>query len=335
MTDMLPARRVAVLAQGEPGHRLRELSQTLPLRCWDFFLAETCEHAHFLVQVEACDVLVVDHSALGTADGLGWLTAHPEVPVLFLSDSDPGPILDAIVRGVHLWLTRPMALAQPTLLAAALQHAILGRDNFQKVRRGDNDLGACRRQVTRLANLLWDTMPVEGRTRWFNQRYMLERFHEEVCRTERHGAPLSIVLGEVWVDREGSETVDQEVVGPAPSERVSQWTAGRIAQSKRRCDVAGQYGLRGFMVLLPHTPPEGAARFCRRLQTILEDVPAADPIKSPLLSCFGIAGCSGSVSSQRLLCQAEERLDEARAVRLQAREPLTPGVSSGLPGHSA
>src|SRR5947209_12076699 len=42
------------------------------------------------------------------------------------------------------------------------------------------------------------------------------------------------------------------------------------SQGKRRCDVAGQYGLGGFMLLMVHTPIKGAIHCCRRLQKSIE-----------------------------------------------------------------
>ena len=60
---------------------------------------------------------------------------------------------------------------------------------------------------------------------------------------------------------------------PSASKRRNRTEPNR---SKRRCDVAGQYGPQGFMLLLPQTPPEGAVHFCRRLQGLLDDVPPTD-----------------------------------------------------------
>jgi PleD family two-component response regulator len=315
MVDTLQTRRVAVVARGEQATVLRDLFRSAPLRTWDVFLADSCEHAHFLVQMDACDALLADQSILDLDRScLGWLTTSPEVPVLFVSEAEPEVIAAALRQGARQWLPRPMTLAHPTLLAAALQHAVLGRATVQRTRRTDDQLRDCRNQVTRLVNLLWDTTPAEGRQRWFSQRYMLERLHEEVCRSKRHGNPLSVVLGEVWVGEEDGPLAERtplrgEAGIPGP---ISRWTAERVNRSKRRCDVAGQYGPQGFMLLLPHTPPEGAVNFCRRLQGLLEDAPR-------LRSCYGIAGYSDESSSpKRLLRQAEEHLEQARTARARA-----------------
>src|SRR5437762_3483613 len=124
MAETFETRRVAVIARGEQATALRALFQSAPLRGWEAFLAEGCEHA------------------------------------------------------------------------------LLDRATVRRTRRRNDQLRDCRSQVTRLVNLLWDATPAEGRPRWFSQRYMLERLQEEICRSERHGNPLSVVLGEVWIGQE-------------------------------------------------------------------------------------------------------------------------------------
>jgi diguanylate cyclase (GGDEF)-like protein len=84
-----------------------------------------------------------------------------------------------------------------------------------------------------------------------------------------------------------------------------------VAQHKRRCDVAGQYGLEGFMVLLPQAEAAEALGACHRLGAVLshashEGLPAVH-------ACFGLASVpSDQPSLQALLRRAEERLDRAR-----------------------
>jgi diguanylate cyclase (GGDEF)-like protein len=114
------------------------------------------------------------------------------------------------------------------------------------------------------------------------------------------------VLGEV---RAGDESLLR-----ADAPQVTAWTAERVAHSKRRTDVAGQYGPGGFMLLLAHTPAAGAAVCCRRLQGVLEcaDHPAAAP-PGPIAAYFGISCFSnGRASAKSLLGRAEECLERAR-----------------------
>ncbi len=323
MADTPTTRRVAVVARGEQAVALCDLFRAPPLQAGEPFRVDSGEDARFLVQMSACDVLVADQSILEPDRAcLGWLTARPEVPVLFVSEGEPDVVAQALTQGVRQWLPRPMTLASPALLAAALCHAVLDSLTAQRARRTTDQLCECRSQVTRLVNLLWDTTPAEGRPRWFSQRYMLERLQEEVCRSARHGGPLSVVLGEVWLSHAGGPRVRGPLRGESPTAiEISCWTAERVNRTKRGCDVAGQYGPQGFMLLLPHTPPEGAAHVCRRLQGLLEDTPPSGaPGLSRLMSCFGIAGYAPEARSpRRLLRRAEEQLEQARTARLEEK----------------
>lgn len=298
MIGSVPSGRVALVAAGEQVRPLLQAFRSPALQSWDAFVAEDFAHAHFLVQMDACDVLVVDHSALGAEDDLGRLTGRPEVPILFLSANDPEVIFHALSLGARQWLPRDLVLAHPATLDAALHHAVLGRAGAWRARRAADQLRDSRAQVGRLANLLWDATPTEGRPPWFSQRYMLQRLHEEVCRSRRHGGSLALVLGEVRAERDEPED------DPG---RISRWVSEHVNRSKRRSDVAGQYGPDGFMLLLPHTAAAGAAHYCRRLRQLLEEAPA------PLLGCFGIAGASGEATPKGLLRHAEEQLDRVRA----------------------
>ena len=99
------------------------------------------------------------------------------------------------------------------------------------------------------------------------------------------------------------------------TQQLATLTAERVARAKRRCDVAGQYGPHGFMLLLPGATPVGAVGCCRRLQTVLEEPPALEETPlPPVQACFGAAAFSpSSATVKALLRQAEERLDRAKS----------------------
>jgi GGDEF domain-containing protein len=126
---------------------------------------------------------------------------------------------------------------------------------------------------------------------------MLQRLDEEVARARRHGGPLTVVLGEVHAGAAGREAA---------------LAAERVGRAKRRCDVAGQYGLHGFMLLLPRGSEAEALGCCRRLRALLEQPPPGGPAP-PAHACFGVAAFSpAAATAQGLLSRAEERLEEAR-----------------------
>jgi len=155
--------------------------------------------------------------------------------------------------------------------------------------------------------MLWHTIPTETRATWFSQRHMMERLYEEVMRSQRHGDPLTVVLAEL-------SDGPRQPVSDLPSDELAGWTARRVGKHKRRCDVGGQYGPHGFMLLLPHTTDQGAVNCCRRLRPLLEnseELPGG--AAASLQVSFGSATYStGTATVKSLLGRAEEQLEQAR-----------------------
>ena len=131
---------------------------------------------------------------------------------------------------------------------------------------------------------------------------------EEIARSERHSAPLTVALGEIRPIPGPDDGSTREPV-------LADWTTERITRAKRRCDVAGQYGLDGFMLLMVHTPGGGGVTCCRRLKQLLEAVPAIanHGPRGPVRADFGVASFADEAASAKgLLSCAEQRLEAAR-----------------------
>jgi GGDEF domain-containing protein len=314
MAALLERRRVLLTGRGSERKALREQFDAGLFPGWDAVEADGVERARFILQMEPCDVLVVDANLYrGGGDALDWLGGPDQTPVLFLADVTPGLVVEALSRGADHWLPRDLAISCPALLAATLRTAAHLADLRRKARQAGETLGDCRRQVSRLVSLLWEVTPAAGRRGWFNQRHMMERLDEEVARTRRHGGSFSVALGEV----QGGPPAGTGLPRPhslVETNAQATWTAARLTRAKRRCDVAGQYGPQGFMLLLPGTTTVGAVGCCRRLQSVLEEPPAVEEAPAPpLRASFGLASFSAAASSVKtLLRMAEERLDQAK-----------------------
>jgi diguanylate cyclase (GGDEF)-like protein len=307
MSETLQRRRV-LLAASESSHaEYRPLFQTQALRDWEPIEVDSLERARFLLQLDPCDVLLLDDSLYRgeNGDDLSWLFGQFRIPIVFLADGDVDTATDALRRGAHYWLPRELARCHAPVLAAMLRQAAEFGEVQRRGQETSEALEETRRQVSRLVNLLWEAVPGEGRARWFTQRHMLERLEEEVIRTQRYGGPLSLILGEV--DAPPTQ-------GPAgEAGQAATWIVDRISRVKRRSDVAGQYGLQGFMLLLPQTDAKGAAGCCRRLHELLEQSEENDELFGSFNVHFGVACYSSEVRSVKsLLSRAEEQLESAK-----------------------
>ncbi len=295
-------RRVLVVAAESARPLYLTLRGPAAFRTFDLLEADNIERARFLLQMDHCDVLVLDGSLYQpNDDGLAWLLSHHPLPTLLVADLKVA--VTGLRQGASHWLPRDVALREPALLSETLHQLAQVGDWQRRARVAGESLQDARRQVSRLVSLLWEVTPTDGGARWCTQRHMMERLHQEVARCDRHGSKLSVVLGEM-------RSLAQARLSPDEAHDLASWTAERITTTKRRCDVAGQYGPHGFMLILPEATNDGAVACCKRLQALLETTDAPVP---QLQVYFGIAAYSAiSATAKALLSQAEKRLEEAR-----------------------
>jgi GGDEF domain-containing protein len=308
MEGEVERRRALLAAADKERAEFRGLFQTEPLRDWELLEADSLEQARFMVQLDPCDVLLVDCGLyrVGAGSDWSWLAGQRRVPVLFLVPDEPETVGILPRHLMPYWLPCDLARHHPQVLSVMLKQAAEFGHLQRRGQKTSDALEDCRRQVTRLVNLLWEAVPGEGRVRWFTQRYMLERLEEEVSRARRYGGPLSVILGEV------ESPPASEAPGGKPTQ-ATPWTVDRISRVKRRSDVAGQYGLQGFIMLLPNTDEAGAAGCCRRLRNILRQPDqTAESAGSPRVY-FGLASFSPEATTLKsLLSRAEQRLENAK-----------------------
>jgi diguanylate cyclase (GGDEF)-like protein len=310
------ARRRVLLAAGPHSKQsIQELFTRGPLDAWESVAAESFAEVRFVMQHNPCDIALV-HEELLLREGepaLGWIARSPEIPVVFLTSYNAETITKAYRQGVTVCLPRDLSLAHPWLLDAAMTRAVEVGGEFRSRRRHFEHLQQCRRHVDRLVNLIWRTSPMEPETHWFTQRHTMERLEEEISRTQRHGTPLTLAVAEVRVeaDAETPKTLNDDTLP-----NLDSLTSQVVGQSKRRCDVAGQYGMQGFLLLMVQTPKQGGVICCKRLKQLLEKAvtEAAPGPRGPIRAYFGIASSSAEAATlQGLLRSAEQNLEAAKA----------------------
>jgi GGDEF domain-containing protein len=299
-------RRVLITAGGKPHQELSALFSRDPLTHWETRSADSFSAARFVLQHTPCDLLLVeDVCGREGLQGLAWLSFHRETPVLFLG-STPEQFTRAYDLGATVCLPRDMALAHPPLLDASMRQTLYHGELRNLHERTHEQLIQTRRHVDRLVSMIWRISPNDTETYWLPQRYLLERLDEELARSQRHQLPFSIAVGELRAYGEKSHVASQ----------YSEATSELIVRAKRRCDIAGQYGPRGFLLLMVHTPREGGVVCCQRLQTSLEN--PNEGIVGPrpsIRSYFGLASTSDEAeldTPQSLLRAAEQNLEMAR-----------------------
>lgn len=146
----------------------------------------------------------------------------------------------------------------------------------------------------------------DGLTGLFNYRYFRESLALEISRSERYGAPLSLVMVDVddfkaFNDEHGHEAGNRALcdIGAALSESV------------RPVDVAVRYGGEEFTLLLSSTPKVGAQLTAERVRARIEEIFAE---RGALTASFGVATYpADAVVGDRLVRCADRALYLAKA----------------------
>jgi diguanylate cyclase (GGDEF)-like protein len=98
----------------------------------------------------------------------------------------------------------------------------------------------------------------------YNRRYFMNRAGEEIARSLRHQAPLSVLM--IDIDH---FKVFNDTYGHATGDRVLQTVARAIKDALRTSDICARHGGEEFTVLLPNTPGENAYYVAERVRRTL------------------------------------------------------------------
>jgi len=127
------------------------------------------------------------------------------------------------------------------------------RNHIQSALTNAHKYDAIRRQVV-----------TDHLTRLYNRRFFMNRAAEEIERSLRHQAPLSVLM----VDIDNFKTFN-DTYGHATGDRVLQTVAQALQDALRTSDICARHGGEEFAVLLPSTPGENAYYVAERVRRTL------------------------------------------------------------------
>jgi two-component system, cell cycle response regulator len=270
------------------------------------FEAGDGEEALRLAAQERPDVILLDRQ-IPLLDGYGVLASLQtdpelgEVPVVLVtSHSEPEEVADGLRRGAHDYLRKPFE--QPELVARV--HAAMRTKALR------DELRARNAQLERLVS-------TDLLTGLLNRAATADHLRALVSRTQRHGAPLSVVL----LDVDGIGEVNASL-GHAAGDAVLQAVAARVRSQLREEDAAGRWSGDEVLVVAPDTPADGVGSIVARLRGAVDAAPVAlgdEPLDVSVSA--GAATWSHGDDAEALVRRAEHALAAGRVGRGDSSPP--------------
>jgi diguanylate cyclase (GGDEF)-like protein len=164
------------------------------------------------------------------------------------------------------------------------------------------ELKAANKRIEELAEL-------DELTGSFNRRCIMRMLDDEIARAHRIKAPCSVAL----IDLDWFKRVN-DAYGHPTGDEVLRTFAITVFANIRNIDKFGRYGGEEFLLLLPDTPSDAAARILDRLRAIIADLDwsAFSPELRVTISA-GVATLRADESPDTFLARADSALYTAKA----------------------
>jgi diguanylate cyclase (GGDEF)-like protein len=139
----------------------------------------------------------------------------------------------------------------------------------------------------------------------FNRRYLQTRIDEELQRSRRHGAPVSLLM----LDLDNFKSINDSF-GHLAGDAVIKDVAQILRRSVRIFDVCARFGGEEFAILMPGASLDSATKIATRIRERIEAYRCTDPPLSTLrvTASLGLAVSFPEVSAQDLVARADDAL---------------------------
>ena len=168
------------------------------------------------------------------------------------------------------------------------------RNHVQSALTNAHKYDAIRRQVV-----------TDHLTRLYNRRFFMSRAAEEIERSLRHQAPLSVLMIDIDHFKEFNDTY-----GHATGDRVLQTVAQAMQDVLRKPDICARHGGEEFAVLLPDTPGENALFVADRVRRTLSGTRYTGlglPAEANITISVGVATCPRDATDLDTLMELSDK----------------------------
>ena len=146
------------------------------------------------------------------------------------------------------------------------------------------DLGSIATYNSELFTQVQEAANSDGLTRLFNKRFFMDRLGAEIVGAGEEHYPVSVFIFDLDHFKNYNDTQ-----GHQAGDEVLKITGRILRESVRADDVAARYGGEEFIVLLPHTPKEGAHQFAEKFRKMMAEYEYPNRECQPL-KCVSLSG---------------------------------------------
>jgi diguanylate cyclase (GGDEF)-like protein/PAS domain S-box-containing protein len=175
----------------------------------------------------------------------------------------------------------------------------------------------------RLYNRVFKESIHDALTQTYNRRYLDAKLEEEIRRAGRYDRPLSIIM--IDLD-EFKQINDHHPHRHRQGDVILREIAAVLRTTSREVDIVARYGGDEFIVVMPETPKEGAAKKAAALQRLVQETRYTDLETGrqslPMSVSVGVAEIPHGalpVSAGELVREADHAMYQDKASRKKAR----------------
>jgi diguanylate cyclase (GGDEF)-like protein len=164
------------------------------------------------------------------------------------------------------------------------------------------------KQTHQKTNILQSMATTDVLTGLINRRYFDRRLAEEIARSSRHTANLSLALFDIDHFKRVNDTYGHTI-----GDRILQELGEIILKNTRECDISARYGGEEFALILPETTQIEASELLERIRQLVENHTfAMDDMPIMITISVGIAQYDPAYTPKDFIDQADAALYRAK-----------------------